>query len=614
MFDSCGEDSTLRFSKYVDGIVNSINHIFTTFRGAEIHDNLVILVPDGDFKEAVLPLLTLAFDSDRVPSPGITMVDSTEGAFAINRTKKSPQSRIVVDTLESFDGMERLFVLAVGLDSVQTVAGCCGIYRAITRAHMFVCVVQEHLKGGWLEFTANMQRDQAVAFDEAHEREQVARENLTIIMGVESKPTDLGDGDLPPQEEPRKEVEVVGLMGAQEIPEQGKADVFACDHDQGGGVQGVGQDVLPGETALAIPQNVWNVNRNANAFKTTVNWLSFNPVNPNSFSLDLRMDDVTATVVEATTTPPARFPLSNRSLNGGDYSVALQIVRGGTAATAGIAIEGLSCYTMRVDKARGVVRSPVCGWGPGPGNMAREDVFQTVARLATLQCGVDVVGWGDRLCTLLQRGYEAQAPYLRVRLYDRGYGQNKGAKQVPEVAILVVLDPDSTEGAALLSPLVEKDVGCNQPRAMHGANTTHDLRWITVRELFQDKAPGTDITYTVRGDRWLWYQLLPSKELLTLPAGGVWQVSLARRFGKAGSLLAVADHKSAAALQDWLILNGFSGGKYATMADLRMFCAKHPHTSQRLTLQPPSMVSSRYPEMLEWNPSAGGGIKAVKPT
>ena len=56
--------------------------------------------------------------------------------------------------------MERLFVFAVGLDSVKTTEGCCGVYRAITQAHMFVCVVQEHLPGGWLEFTATVQRDE----------------------------------------------------------------------------------------------------------------------------------------------------------------------------------------------------------------------------------------------------------------------------------------------------------------------------------------------------------------------------------------------------------------------------------------------------------------------
>jgi hypothetical protein len=84
----------------------------------------------------------------------------------------------VLDTLESFDGMERLFVMAVGLDSVRTTVGCCGIYRAITRAHMFVCVVQEHLEGGWLEFTANVKLNKG-DFDATTEKARVVRTNLS---------------------------------------------------------------------------------------------------------------------------------------------------------------------------------------------------------------------------------------------------------------------------------------------------------------------------------------------------------------------------------------------------------------------------------------------------
>jgi hypothetical protein len=184
MFDKCGGNDVLRFEKYVDGIVHGIKHIFETFPGAEIHDNLVVLVPDVEFREAVLPLLAVAY-SERVPSPGIVLVDATEGAFATRRNKSHP-NRVVIDTLESFDGMERLFVLAVGLDSFRTTEGCCGIYRAVTRAHMFVCVVQEHLEGGWLEFTASMQRDETADFDEARERERVARENLAVIGSLDA--------------------------------------------------------------------------------------------------------------------------------------------------------------------------------------------------------------------------------------------------------------------------------------------------------------------------------------------------------------------------------------------------------------------------------------------
>ena len=64
--------------------------------------------------------------------------------------------------MDKFDGMERLIVIAVGMDAIiNNVPGEAGaevpevrsrMYRAITRANMMVLVVNEQLRGGWLEF------------------------------------------------------------------------------------------------------------------------------------------------------------------------------------------------------------------------------------------------------------------------------------------------------------------------------------------------------------------------------------------------------------------------------------------------------------------------------
>jgi hypothetical protein len=287
MFDKCLGDAALRFEKYVDGIIKSVNHIFETFPGAEIHDNLVILVPDVAFKEVLLPMLVAAF-SKRVTLPGIAVVDAIDGAFAVKRTK-SKRSRIVVDTLESFDGMERLFVLAVGLDSRLTTEACCGIYRAITRAHMFVCVVQEHVPGGWLEFTANMHQGEA-EYDEARERGRVARKNLTVISD---------DGETPTIAGVEAEPAVAAAAAAAGLVLEGKDKRLPAEKGVGNHkvtVKGVvtaaaevvascevvQDDVLAGaaaEMAVVIRQNVWNGNLNG-TFETTVSRLAFNPMTP----------------------------------------------------------------------------------------------------------------------------------------------------------------------------------------------------------------------------------------------------------------------------------------------------------------------------------------------
>ena len=53
------------------------------------------------------------------------------------------------------DGLERLLVVCVGLDAPagpQTLEARSMLYRAITRAHMMVLVVNEFVPSGWLSF------------------------------------------------------------------------------------------------------------------------------------------------------------------------------------------------------------------------------------------------------------------------------------------------------------------------------------------------------------------------------------------------------------------------------------------------------------------------------
>ena len=87
---------------------------------------------------------------------------------------------LVLDSLEQFDGLERLIILAVGLDEpisdLPEEAASRGsskpddqarsdadqrtrsrLYRAVTRAHMQVLVINELISGGWLE-THNSRR------------------------------------------------------------------------------------------------------------------------------------------------------------------------------------------------------------------------------------------------------------------------------------------------------------------------------------------------------------------------------------------------------------------------------------------------------------------------
>ena len=66
-----------------------------------------------------------------------------------------------MDTVGNFHGLERLIVIPVGLDEVGsdkgTIQSRARLYCAMTRAQLFVVVVNEFLRGGCLEFLGHVE-------------------------------------------------------------------------------------------------------------------------------------------------------------------------------------------------------------------------------------------------------------------------------------------------------------------------------------------------------------------------------------------------------------------------------------------------------------------------
>jgi len=75
----------------------------------------------------------------------------------------------VIDTVDNFDGLERLIILAVGLDACSTSESMVGdrmrLYRAIMRGQMLIAVVNEMISGGWLEFLGQVKLKEEVTSD-----------------------------------------------------------------------------------------------------------------------------------------------------------------------------------------------------------------------------------------------------------------------------------------------------------------------------------------------------------------------------------------------------------------------------------------------------------------
>ena len=154
LFDA-GED---RIGKYASETVRAIDAIVSDFSGLSLHDRVAIILPNEEFGAKLKPQLEtqlgIRYDGR------FEFVKASEAAVVVGGRTKGTEW-LLFDTAEQYDGLERLIVIAVGLDAIigevtsgagDSVEARSHLYRAITRAHMTVLVVNELLSGGWLEY------------------------------------------------------------------------------------------------------------------------------------------------------------------------------------------------------------------------------------------------------------------------------------------------------------------------------------------------------------------------------------------------------------------------------------------------------------------------------
>ena len=174
--DSAGITKADAMKRYADAVQKSLLDFFVDFGEVPLHRCAAMLVPGADFCDqlgaALVPKSRMCsccrkhvsiFELEGRPAVRVKIVPAVEGPDCDGGACAGSQ-QVVLDTIGSFDGMERLLILAIGLDTERSDAGsgadgsmiaaCSMIYRAMTRAHLFVAVIQQHLPGGWLEFLA----------------------------------------------------------------------------------------------------------------------------------------------------------------------------------------------------------------------------------------------------------------------------------------------------------------------------------------------------------------------------------------------------------------------------------------------------------------------------
>jgi hypothetical protein len=216
-------DSQVR--QYAGQTVEAIKHVISMFGSLRLHDRVAIVVDEailnafrgtsssGAYQGGLLGAELLEHFARRESATkqqieagharSFQIIDATQAASMVMGGSQDDREWLVVDTVEAFDGLEKLVVIAVGLDAQIFEGGASMLktrsllYRAITRAHMLAIVVQHNIPGGFFAFLHQVKLDESAEFDAA--KAQKARDSTALnkMMTKASSATEQAEVTVP---------------------------------------------------------------------------------------------------------------------------------------------------------------------------------------------------------------------------------------------------------------------------------------------------------------------------------------------------------------------------------------------------------------------------------
>jgi hypothetical protein len=193
-------------------VLQAVQSLLRDFPGLELHDCLAIIVPNSDFVERFTPALKANLAN---LEPKFKLVNAAEAnqimPVADSGKAKRLEQSLVLDTVDNFNGLERLIVIAVDLDSPigkDASRTRSQLYRAITRAQMIVIVVNEVKRGGWLEFLTRVEFDDEKDFDMEEEAKRSVKGGARNILAKALEEKELqAQQEQPEQQEQQQQQE-----------------------------------------------------------------------------------------------------------------------------------------------------------------------------------------------------------------------------------------------------------------------------------------------------------------------------------------------------------------------------------------------------------------------
>jgi hypothetical protein len=141
-------------------VLQALQVVMDTFPGLNLHDRVAIIAPDEDFIQAFKKSVCDSSSDGEQESVYVHVGDQRfrlVSAEEANRTLWSSRAAnhrdqcLVLDTVDNFNGLERLIVIAVELDAPIDKEGArtrSRFYRALTRAQILAMAVNETIRGG----------------------------------------------------------------------------------------------------------------------------------------------------------------------------------------------------------------------------------------------------------------------------------------------------------------------------------------------------------------------------------------------------------------------------------------------------------------------------------
>jgi hypothetical protein len=169
---------------YAEKVFEALDFLHSKYPGLDLNNRVGIVTPTDEFTQRLECSLKerlrkrqqqqhqpqREFSGSNQP---LSFVRAAEASRRVVAVRSDGTEWIVLDTVEAFNGLERLIIIAVCLDSPLVKEGLQTrsiLYRALTRAQMMAIVVNEHLQGGWLEYLTFLKFEDNMQLDSKDER------------------------------------------------------------------------------------------------------------------------------------------------------------------------------------------------------------------------------------------------------------------------------------------------------------------------------------------------------------------------------------------------------------------------------------------------------------